>query len=198
MALTTNQLQSIIDEQAQDLNKVRSILQNNEPTSVILSDGTVFSSYQKIINDHVEAQQQISALQVAVNVKINAVYNYFNALINKGVVYQNKIIQIDDKSRLSISAAALMATIAINNKVGDQNNYRWVDPDVDFGWIAEDNTVINMDAPTCVAFGLLIAQYYTKLVFNARFLKNTILNLQNINEVQNFDFNTGWPLNIVK
>lgn len=197
MTLTTSELQKIIDKQANDLNNLQILYTGGPSTVVLLSDGRSLPSFQKAINDHVQTQQQSLALQNAISVQIANINDYFDLLINNGVVYQSKIMQIDDKSRLSISAAALMATIAINNGKGQPGNYRWVDPDSDFGWIAEDNTILKMDAPSCVVFGLTVAQYYTKLVFNARILKDSVSALTDLSNIQNFDIENGWPSNDV-
>lgn len=52
----------------------------------------------------------------------------------------------------NISGAASAATIAVINGA-QEGDFRWADPDDDFEWIASDNTLVKMDAPTTIAFG---------------------------------------------
>lgn len=52
----------------------------------------------------------------------------------------------------NISGAANAATIAVINGA-QEGDFRWADPDDDFEWIASDNTLVKMDAPTTIAFG---------------------------------------------
>ena len=85
-----------------------------------------------------------------------------------GVGYQSRATD-----RENILGAALMASLAI--AAGAQpGNFRWADPASDFGWIALDNSVVNMDAQTVVAFGNAQAARKQELIFKARAIKDQI------------------------
>ena len=83
-----------------------------------------------------------------------------------GVVDQldNMSMAYIDKARVSALAAVLSGKI-----VGDLT---WADPDVDFGWIAADNTFNTMDAHTCLAFGNAAASWKGRHIVAARAIKN--------------------------
>jgi hypothetical protein len=79
---------------------------------------------------------------------------------------------VDDKgSESNIQGAYSLAFSAIiqGKQAGD---LRWADPASDFGWIAHDNSIVTMDAPTVIEFGKAAAAYKSKLIFRARALKN--------------------------
>lgn len=178
-----------------------------DPTMQTLSD-----TYVYVINNDktITATQNIrnltsSELQTnlinAKNTKLQAVRNKMDSVINNGAVFKSKTMQIDLASRTTIDGAALLATLfnlqCSANKIDPTGNLRWADPDHDFAWISEDNTSLNMDAPTVVLFGKCVAVYYSKIVSTAREMKNFVLNLDNINEVNNFDENQNWPSPII-
>lgn len=79
---------------------------------------------------------------------------------------------VDNKgSESNIQGAYSLAFSAIiqGKQAGD---LRWADPTSDFGWIAHDNSIVAMDAPTVIEFGKAAAAYKSKLIFRARALKN--------------------------
>lgn len=55
-------------------------------------------------------------------------------------------------------------------KPGD---YRWHGGEEDFVWIAEDNSLVPMDAQTVIAFGQAMAAWKSSHIFSARALKDT-------------------------
>lgn len=79
---------------------------------------------------------------------------------------------VDDKgSESNIQGAYSLAFSAII--AGAQpGNLRWADPASDFGWIAHDNSIVTMDAPTVIEFGKKAAAHKSALIFRARALKN--------------------------
>lgn len=83
-----------------------------------------------------------------------------------GVVYD-----FDQLSRARIDKAKTnaMAAIELGLQPGD---YRWADPDTDFGWITKANSFTLMDAQTALAFGLAAAAWEGKLIVAARNLKD--------------------------
>ena len=85
--------------------------------------------------------------------------------------FQGKSYDFDPDSQTNIAGAGTLAFAAIVN--GKQpGDLRWADVDRDFGWIAHDNTVTLMDAPTCFAFATAAANYKSALIFKARTIKN--------------------------
>lgn len=66
---------------------------------------------------------------------------------------------------LSLSGLAVVA----GAQVGD---LRWANPDVDFEWIAADNSRVKMDAQTCMAFCQAAIAYKSALTFAGRTLKD--------------------------
>ena len=85
--------------------------------------------------------------------------------------FQGKMYQRDRISLQRITGAATLAGFAIGQgaQVGD---YKWADPNNDFGWIASDNTVTLMDAQTCFTFGQAAANVETRLIFKAAALRS--------------------------
>lgn len=87
-------------------------------------------------------------------------FKFGNVVYDFDTVSANRI----DKAR----GSALAAVIA-----GAQpNDLRWADPNVDFGWIAADNTMHTMDAQTTLAFGNAAAAWEGLHIIAARTLKD--------------------------
>lgn len=84
----------------------------------------------------------------------------------KSIKFQSRPI---DRER--IIEATQLALIALDSgaKPGD---LRWLDPEQDFTWIAADNTLVPMDAPTVVAFAKAMAARTQALVLAGRRLKD--------------------------
>ena len=82
-----------------------------------------------------------------------------------------KHFQTDKDARESIAGVMTLSGLAVlgGAEVGD---LRWADPDVDFEWIATDNTKVPMDAHTALAFAQAAAQYKSALVLAGRTLKD--------------------------
>lgn len=87
-----------------------------------------------------------------------------------GFMFKGKLYQFDPDSRSRITGAATLAKFAIVGGVA-VGNLRWINPDVDFSWIAADNTLTTMDAHTCSAFGDAAAVHEQRHIFAARALK---------------------------
>lgn len=76
--------------------------------------------------------------------------------------------QLDADSQVNIASAFSLAMAS----GGAAGNLRWLDPDADFAWIASDNTLHPMDAPTVIAFGYAAAAWKSMHITAARALKN--------------------------
>lgn len=83
-----------------------------------------------------------------------------------GAYYQSRPI---DRERITEAAQLAFMAVASGAKSGD---LRWLDPGQDFTWIAADNTLVPMDAPTVVAFAKAMAARTQALVLAGRRLKD--------------------------
>lgn len=91
--------------------------------------------------------------------------------IDAGTAFGGVLFQSRATDRENISGAAQLGFMAM--VAGAQpGDLRWSDPDQDFAWIASDNTLVPMDAPTVVAFGKAAALRKQVLIFTARQLKD--------------------------
>lgn len=77
----------------------------------------------------------------------------------------------DPASRHLIDKAkgSALAAIILGAQVGD---LRWAEADIDFAWIAADNTSVPMDAQTALAFGTAAAAWEGRHILTARALKD--------------------------
>lgn len=91
--------------------------------------------------------------------------------INGDFTFNGKVYQCDEISRQRIDRARSSAIAAIQNGAlpGD---LRWCFEDIDFLWIAKDDSLSEMDAHATVAFGSAIGAREGKLILAARALKN--------------------------
>ncbi|WP_165667626.1 DUF4376 domain-containing protein [Metapseudomonas otitidis] len=84
----------------------------------------------------------------------------------QGTLFQSRSI---DRERITEAAQLAFMAVASGAKPGD---FRWLDPEQDFTWIAADNTLVPMDAPTVVAFAKAMAERTQALVLAGRRLKD--------------------------
>jgi hypothetical protein len=92
--------------------------------------------------------------------------------IATGYVFNGKSYAMDSESKARIIGAATLAGFAV--AAGAQaGNYRWHGGTSDFVWIADDNSLNQMDAQTCFAFGQAAAAWETKCIFAGRAIKQT-------------------------
>lgn len=86
--------------------------------------------------------------------------------------FNGKVYQFDTGSRENITDVGTMALAAIIN--GSQpGDYRWADADVDFAFIALDNTPVLMDAQTAWNFSQSAAVWKKQHIYAAREIKDT-------------------------
>lgn len=80
-------------------------------------------------------------------------------------------INKEDGSLANVSGAGTLALGAM--VAGAQpGNLRWADPEVDFSWIADDNTLTTMDAQTTWAFAQAAAAWRKIMIYKARAIKD--------------------------
>lgn len=91
--------------------------------------------------------------------------------IRDGFTFMGYRFQSRDDDRENIAGASTAALAAIVN--GSQpGNFRWHGGDSDFVWIAEDNSLVPMDAQTVFAFGQAAMAQKQAAIFAARALKD--------------------------
>lgn len=83
-----------------------------------------------------------------------------------GVRYQTRP---GDRENIAGASIAALGAIGAGAQPGD---YRWHGGDSDFVWIAEDNSMTPMDAPTMFSFGQSAMAHKQSLIFAARALKD--------------------------
>lgn len=91
--------------------------------------------------------------------------------IASGFMFGGKHYQSDPTSLADIAGAA---TAAVDAKAegAAAGDLRWFLPDVDFGWIATDNTFNPMDAQTMVLFGKTAMAHKSAHIFKGRIIKS--------------------------
>lgn len=90
------------------------------------------------------------------------------------VVFGGVAYNFDEHSRAIIDKARVSAMNYIIVNGPQTGNLRWADPNMDFGWIAADNTFHTMDAETCLSFGTAAASWEGRHILAARAIKNMI------------------------
>jgi hypothetical protein len=91
--------------------------------------------------------------------------------IDAGVTFNGVRFQTRSADRENVAGATQLATLAV--MAGAQaGNLRWHGGASDFAWIAEDNSVVLMDAMTVIAFGQAVAAHKSAHIFAARALKD--------------------------
>ena len=87
------------------------------------------------------------------------------------ITFGGKVYATDEASLARITGAATLAGFAMAAGA-TTGNLRWHGGATDFAWIAEDNSINTMDAPTVFAFGQAAAANETAHIFAARAIKN--------------------------
>lgn len=92
--------------------------------------------------------------------------------IDGGVTFNGTRFQTRPADRENVAGATQLATLAV--MAGAQaGNLRWHGGAADFAWIAEDNSVVTMDAQTVISFGRAVAAHKSAHIFAARDLKDS-------------------------
>lgn len=94
-----------------------------------------------------------------------------NRRISAGFTFAGKHFAFDPDSKQRVTGAATLAGFAIAQGASS-GNLLWHGGETPFVWIADDNTLVEMDAPTCFAFGQAAAVHETAHIFAARQLKD--------------------------
>jgi hypothetical protein len=113
-----------------------------------------------------------------------------DAIIDGGITFKGTVFQTRPTDRENIQGAFSLAFAATVTGGGAPKDLRWASADQDFGWIAEDNSVVLMDAPTVLDFGRAAAAFKQACTFYARGLKNAIDAAADPSVI---DIEAGWP-----
>lgn len=86
-------------------------------------------------------------------------------------VFSGKLYDLQGQSLANVSGAGTLSLAAIINGA-QPGELRWADPDQDFTWIANDNTIVPMDAQTTWAFAQTAAAWRKHCIYKARAIKD--------------------------
>ncbi|MGA4635111.1 DUF4376 domain-containing protein [Pseudomonas solani] len=88
-----------------------------------------------------------------------------------GVEFKDSLFQSRPSDHENIIGAAQLAFTAVASGARP-GNLRWSDPNQDFTWIAADNSLVPMDAPTVVDLGNVVIARKQALIHAGRQLKD--------------------------
>lgn len=91
--------------------------------------------------------------------------------ISAGAEFNGVRFQTRPTDRENVQGAYSLALAAVLNGAQPGDLY-WHGEETPFVWIAEDNSLVPMDAQTCLAFGQAIATHKSALIFAAREIKD--------------------------
>lgn len=89
-----------------------------------------------------------------------------------GMTFEGVAYQTREEDRENVHGAATMALAVMALGGGAPGDLRWHDGDEDFAWIAADNSLTAMDAPTVFNFAKAMAAHKSAHIFAGRGLKN--------------------------
>ncbi|MEQ8601683.1 MAG: DUF4376 domain-containing protein [Marivibrio sp.] len=94
--------------------------------------------------------------------------------IAAGFTFQGRRFQTDADSVKRIAGAASAALVAMTLQGAAPGDLRWADASADFVWIAADNSLVPMDAPSVIAFAQAYMAHERALVFAAKAIKDRL------------------------
>jgi hypothetical protein len=99
----------------------------------------------------------------------------------------------DAESQKRITGAASLAGFAMTLGGKLPGDLLWHGGDTPFTWIAADNSLVQMDAPTTFALGQAAAAWESAHIFVARALKDAIEAADSGEDLDAIDISDGWP-----
>ncbi|QEE47492.1 DUF4376 domain-containing protein [Rhizobium sp. WL3] len=94
-----------------------------------------------------------------------------NRRIHAGFLFNGKIYAFDPSSKQRVTGAGTLAGFAIASGAQPGNTI-WHGGQQPFRWIADDNSLTEMDAQTCFAFAQAAAAHEEAHIFAARAIKD--------------------------
>lgn len=143
---------------------------------ILVSDAPVANSTHRVIWDSENIEWKIVQKTPEQYIEYNEmikkeITKHRDQLIMQGFFYNGVKFDSRPEDQKRISGAALLAFMAVT--AGAQaNNYLWHGGSEPFVWIAQDNSVVQMDAFTVIDFAKTAAFHESGHVFAARNLKN--------------------------
>ena len=92
--------------------------------------------------------------------------------IAAGVLFNGVLFQSRATDRENIAGAAQLALMATLRGEGEEGNFLWHGGEEPFAWIAADNSLVQMDAPTVIAFAKTSAAMKQAYTMVARAIKD--------------------------
>jgi len=96
-----------------------------------------------------------------------------NKRILLGFEYSNVIYDCTLEDQKNISAAALLALMAVMEGA-NTSNYYWHGGTAEFAWVAQNNMIVPMSAPEVISFGKTAMTHVRSHIFAARTLKDSV------------------------
>lgn len=129
-----------------------------------------FHQEQIFLRHLVETSQKVSLGPVPA-VTVDLVNAERDRRIATRFVFNGKAFAFDPNSKQRVTGAATLAGFAIANGA-QPGNPDWQGNGQPFYWIADDNSLVQMDAQTCFTFGREAAAHESAHIFAARTLKD--------------------------
>lgn len=140
----------------------------------------------KVLRSEVRALEHLDVLQVATTADVDAERD---RRLSAGFAYQGKLIQADLGSQTALNVFGQRAVVAVDNGAlpGD---LRWADAAKDFAWIAADNSMLPLDAPSMVEMQRMASAFLDRTRTAARRLKDRIAAGEHVLDVSEASL---WP-----
>lgn len=116
--------------------------------------------------------------------KLAALHNLYQQIVTQGLTYNGTVFQIDDEARLNMTAVMTDFSLGATNPHGGF-------------WRALSNQMIPM-TDTQVQNFIWAVKAYALSILQAYWLhKDAITALASANDIEEYDFNSGWPSSII-
>lgn len=141
--------------------------------------GEVFAYEKDGSQDHLITKELVPMTAAEVDLHISPVRQPTAADVDverdrrmaAGVEFKGTLFQSRPSDHENIIGAAQLAFMAVAGGT-KSSNLRWLDADQDFTWIATDNSLVPMDAPTVVELGKVVIARKQSLIYAGRQLKD--------------------------
>ena len=114
-----------------------------------------------------KTEQELQTERAQTQAQINQIRDQ---RVAQGFLFQGNMFDSREEDQKRIAGATQLAFMAIMSGA-QPGDYTWAGEGT-FQWIAQDNTLVNMDAQTVVEFGRIAAAWERAHVFAARSLKD--------------------------
>lgn len=122
------------------------------------------------------------SIEKLIALKIEALNTFYSERVTEGYTFEGQLFQIDDKSRLNMNV--VMTDFALGT----------LNPHGSF-WRSEDNQMIPMTDEKVKEFIYAVKAYWVSCYQILWGHKDAIQALSDANNIDAYDFSTGWPSN---